>query len=215
MNRQPRGIRNNNPGNLKYNPRIRYQGLADPPYDTGGFFVFLTAVDGLRALMRDLLVGYLRGEETVYAIIHQFAPTSENDTASYIRSVCLALTQALKYEVRPDDALNIDSAAVIIPFARAIVRHENGRDPYTYADYLAAARRAGVADAGQAPLRQDGAFIGASAGSIGGGLALLQDQLAPIVGFHPLLEKLFVLAVIGGLGWALWSLYSRNKRGLV
>ena len=57
MNKEPRGIRNNNPGNIKYNG-INWAGLSIPPSD-GVFCVFTEARYGLRALGK-LLRNYNR-----------------------------------------------------------------------------------------------------------------------------------------------------------
>ena len=123
-NNTPRGIRNNNPGNIRYNG-TGWQGLANPPSD-GAFCIFTEAKFGIRALatiLRNYKCKY--GICAVSGIIGRFAPSSENDTAAYIRSVCAAVGCAA------DAKLDIEDEAVLLPLAKAIIRHENGRQPYS------------------------------------------------------------------------------------
>lgn len=118
----PRGIRNNNPGNLNF------VGQRGAHLESGAhprFAVFPTPEDGLRAL-RDQLVRYhQRGITTVAAIIATWAPPSDrNDTPAYARTVA----QRLGVDVRaPLDPLTPDRLAALM---RAIIRVENGQDPY-------------------------------------------------------------------------------------
>lgn len=123
-NNTPRGIRNNNPGNLRYNG-IAWEGLAAPPSD-GAFCIFIEARFGIRALAV-LLRNYKRkyGICSVSGIINRFAPATENNTAAYIASVCKALA------CEADTALDTESEAVLLPLVKAIIRHENGQQPYT------------------------------------------------------------------------------------
>ncbi|MDD3669550.1 MAG: structural protein [Alphaproteobacteria bacterium] len=119
----PRGIRNHNPGNIRYNGTA-WLGLANPPSD-GAFCIFREPKFGIRALAT-ILRNYKRkyGICSVSGIIARFAPSSENDTAAYIRSVCAAVGCGA------DTPLDTESEAVLLPLVKAIVRHENGRQPY-------------------------------------------------------------------------------------
>ncbi len=121
---KPRGIRNNNPGNIKYNG-IAWKGLATPPSD-GTFCIFETQHYGIRALAR-LLKNYNRhyGLRTIYSIINRFAPTTENKTAAYIDSVC----KSTGYD--PHELLDIDNPRIMLALVKAIIKHENGKQPYT------------------------------------------------------------------------------------
>lgn len=117
---QPRGIRNNNPGNIRLSAQ-RWQGQKPAQADTD-FVEFDAPVMGLRALMK-LLLGYqLRhGLDTVESILNRFAPPHENATDNYIHAVCADM------KVRRRDPLRLQDAATLAGLARAITRHENGR----------------------------------------------------------------------------------------
>lgn len=116
---QPRGIRNNNPGNLRYVASIQWVGQIGD--DGNGYAVFDTAEHGIRALGHQLMTYMSRGLTTVQTIISTWAPTNENDTAAYISDV------ASRVGVDPSDTLDQTSIPAL---AQAIIIHENGSDPY-------------------------------------------------------------------------------------
>lgn len=117
----PRGIRNNNPGNLRKSdaPWLGKVAGADPAFE-----IFDTAAHGIRALARTLLT-YQRMHHcrTVGDFILRYAPAHENDTAAYVRDVAKAL------RVTVDEPLDLADAAVLARLVKAIIRHENGRRP--------------------------------------------------------------------------------------
>lgn len=80
-----RGIRNNNPFNL-VKTSIPWKGKitgSDPRFET-----FANVAWGIRAGLLDLYNDYTRkGQKTIQAIITEFAPPFENDTAAYIRFI--------------------------------------------------------------------------------------------------------------------------------
>ena len=85
--KEPRGIRNNNPLNIRRNPRNRWRGLRKEQTDKS-FCQFKAMKWGLRAAIK-LLDNYIRrGAQTPRQIISRWAPPSENDTASYVRKAC-------------------------------------------------------------------------------------------------------------------------------
>lgn len=115
-----RGIRNNNPGNIKATC-VKWQGLADVQ-DDPTFFVFSDMVYGCRALLRLLRTYHeIRGCYSVRSIIDRYAPPEENDTESYINHV------AQKCNVHPDAHLELTKENHLI-LAKAIAKHENGND---------------------------------------------------------------------------------------
>lgn len=120
----PRGERNNNPGNLRFNPAIPWEGLGDPPQDEGGYCRFTTAASGIRAAARDLHSKWLRGLRSVTAIIAVYAPPAENDTAAYVVAV------AERLRCRPDAPLDLDDEKLLRDFVTAVIVHENGRCSY-------------------------------------------------------------------------------------
>lgn len=118
----PRGIRNNNPGNIRLSP-TRWQGQKDAQMDTS-FVEFSAPIWGLRALMRVLLTYHFKhGLDTVESIINRWAPPHENATDHYIHSVArhLKITRRTKIDMM--------QPANLIALAEAITRHENGNPP--------------------------------------------------------------------------------------
>lgn len=120
---QPRGIRNNNPGNIRHGDKWR--GLADKQTDAS-FCVFKAPEWGIRALVK-ILRNYQtkHGLKTVESIINRFAPQIENDTSSYILSVCQVL------DVKPRDVIDVFEPGIMINLLKAVIRHENGIQPYS------------------------------------------------------------------------------------
>lgn len=137
----PRGIRNNNPGNIRSGDP--WQGLSKEQTD-GAFCQFGDPIDGLRALMKVLLSYYRKhGINTVQGLINRWAPPIENNTGAYVKSVADSLG------VMPTEQIQVDKIGILIGLAQAIVAHENGRPaagyaPYWYpsATYVIAAKRA-------------------------------------------------------------------------
>lgn len=118
----PRGIRNKNPGNIRKSGD-QWKGL-DSPADDGAFFRFESSHYGLRALAR-ILINYRAryGIETIRGVIERYAPDVENNTESYIASV------SKHTGVPADKRLVLD--AFLPELIPAIIRHENGFNPYT------------------------------------------------------------------------------------
>ncbi|WP_367672819.1 structural protein, partial [Serratia symbiotica] len=86
-NKPPRGIRNNNPGNIRWGDD--WKGLLPDKQRTDkSFCQFSTPEYGIRAMII-ILRNYQKkhGINTISGIIHRWAPTSENDTQAYIDSV--------------------------------------------------------------------------------------------------------------------------------
>ena len=86
----PRGIRNNNPLNIRYNPMTTWKGKVNDAAKTDNQFEeFSTMVFGLRAALK-LIHNYMwfHGCNTIEKIISRWAPASENNTSSYIAYVC-------------------------------------------------------------------------------------------------------------------------------
>lgn len=146
----PRGIRNNNPGNIRKSDVLWVGKVTgeDPDFET-----FDTPVRGLRALMMTLLTYYRRhGLDTVQAIINRWAPPSENDTGSYASAVAAELGVAVR------DKIAVTAPTTLMALALAIVCHENGNPPtgqpegwYEPAVYDRACRMALGRDYPQAP----------------------------------------------------------------
>lgn len=126
--RIPRGIKNRNPGNIRRS-RDRWRGLAAVQSDPD-FFVFETPHWGLRALAKILLTYRARyGLGSVRELIGRWAPPNENDTAAYVTAVARHLG------IKPDADVPLDLWPSLVT---AIVRHENGRQPYSAGEIAAA-----------------------------------------------------------------------------
>ena len=116
-----RGIRNNNPGNLVKS------GIAWGGKVTGNdarFETFDSPESGVRALATNLLAYQRMGLDTVEKVIGRWAPPSENDTGAYVKKV------AAEIGVAPGAKLNLSDQATLVSITQAIIRHENGAQPY-------------------------------------------------------------------------------------
>ncbi len=125
MNQRPRGIRNNNPGNIRHGEN--WQGLNPNSRSIdAAFCVFNTPVAGIRALAK-VLINYkkLYGLNTVRQIISRYAPPNENQTTAYVQSV------ARQIGVLPDMVIDIEERGVLTVFIKAVIRMENGIQPYS------------------------------------------------------------------------------------
>ncbi len=134
-----RGLRNNNPGNIRDDGRTPWLGLDNPRGD-GAFLRFVSPEYGIRALARLLLAYQDRhGINTIRGIISRYAPASENDTAAYIASVSQHVGAS------PDAPLDLHNPGTLRAIIEAIIRHENGIQPYDVATINNGMAMAGVA----------------------------------------------------------------------
>ena len=120
-----RGIRNNNPGNIRWGSA--WQGLkVDGKEQDKDFCVFIAPEYGIRAMCK-ILLNYrnLYKINTVAGIIHRWAPPSENNTVSYINHVSKELG------VDADETIDISNKNVMLKLVKAIIKHENGINPYS------------------------------------------------------------------------------------
>lgn len=113
----PRGIRNNNPGNLRRS-RDKFLGLADQQTDPE-YFQFVSPDYGLRA-MGIVLLNYesRHGLRTVRGIVSRYAPGHENPTDAYIANV------AGRLRVAPDAVIDVRTR--LPELMRAMAIQENG-----------------------------------------------------------------------------------------
>jgi hypothetical protein len=118
-NNTPRGLRNNNPGNIRRSNQV-WVGMADKQTDKE-FVTFRSMAYGYRAIIKTLRTyRFLHGCITVKEMITRWAPPAENDTAAYIRAVCQDMQVPDSYLVDPNDR------ATLVQLAAAISHHENG-----------------------------------------------------------------------------------------
>lgn len=97
-----RGLRNNNPGNIRLSA-TPWQGEIRPSQDSS-FCQFTSMAHGYRALLK-LLRNYsrLHGCCTVADFISRWAPSHENNTSAYIRRVCSTMHVPASYQPDTDD----------------------------------------------------------------------------------------------------------------
>ncbi|MHB8388243.1 MAG: hypothetical protein ACYDBH_01520 [Acidobacteriaceae bacterium] len=110
------GIPRNNPGNLR--------SWGNHP-ELGGFAVFNTAQGGLNAMSHQLQLYGSRGINTISKIINTYAPAKDhNNDPAYIAAV------EKSTHFLPNQKLNLGNPDVLYKLLRAMIQHEQGRDPY-------------------------------------------------------------------------------------
>ncbi|MBZ6394980.1 structural protein [Pantoea brenneri] len=119
-----RGIRNNNPGNIRWGENWR--GLVPGAQRTDkAFCQFVSPEYGIRAMMIILTHYQMQhGLSTIAGIIHRWAPPDENDTQAYIDSV-VAVTGIPAHQ-----HINVTDSTTMLKLIQAIIVHENGYQPY-------------------------------------------------------------------------------------
>ncbi|MEL5513685.1 lytic transglycosylase [Serratia bockelmannii] len=138
---EPRGIRNNNPGNLNY---VGQNGATLEDHATPRFARFNSAFEGFAALGKQIKAYYngtskaagYQKLQSVEDIISRFAPASENNTQGYINKLSKMLG------VGRGDSLNIQDPQVLATLMNGITQIENGKNPYAPEMVLKAAQSA-------------------------------------------------------------------------
>lgn len=115
-----RGLRNNNPLNIRLSGTTRWQGEIRPSSDRS-FCQFESMAYGYRAALK-LLQNYskLNGCHTIRTMVSRWAPPSENDTRSYIATV-VKLTG-----IDPDKQINVSNKRQMCALVAAMSQVENG-----------------------------------------------------------------------------------------
>lgn len=143
----PRGVRNNNPGNIDYSPRNAWQGQLglEVGVPSPRFARFDTPENGIRALGK-LLINY-RGKDgmpgvggpgidTVRETITRWAPGNENNTEAYIAAV------ARRLGVNAADVIDVRKPATLSVMVSSIIAHECAGFAYPEAVLAEGLRRA-------------------------------------------------------------------------
>lgn len=128
----PRGIRNNNPGNVKHFG-VDWVGLVDESERIDNTFCeFTHPWWGIRALARILRnYYYKRNLTTVAEIIGRYAPKGDrNDESAYAGFVARSIG------VQPDDELPAMGFTQLRDIIPAIIKFENGVQPYEQGEIL-------------------------------------------------------------------------------
>lgn len=117
-NELPRGLRNNNPGNIRRNSDV-FQGEINPSRDKE-FKQFKNMAYGYRAMYKILSNYYNKYQlNTIRKMISRWAPENENNTAAYVSLVS-------SYSgVGPDDLISFHREQMIRIVA-GMSRVENG-----------------------------------------------------------------------------------------
>lgn len=133
-----RGIRNNNPGNIRIG--VPWDGRKLPNTD-GAFDQFIDPESGIRALAK-LLLAYqdYHGLQTIREIISRYAPGNENNTQAYIDAVCRWTG------LEPDAQLNLHNHAMMVALIIAIIKEENSGYEYPIEVVNRGVQLAGVED---------------------------------------------------------------------
>ena len=131
-----RGIRNNNPGNIR-RTGTKWKGQSIEQTDQA-FVQFDTPEWGIRAMTR-ILKNYqhAHGLNTVQDIIGRWAPDTENNTAAYIQHTAQSLGVA---KDQPFDVMEKMPELIAV-----IIEHENGLQPYSSATIEEGIKREAVA----------------------------------------------------------------------
>ena len=121
----PRGIRNNNPGNLR-RTAIDWDGkIPHAQNPDASFEQFIELRYGLRAMMRDLVNDIKGGKNTLPKLISSYAPEHENNTTAYINAVAKAVG------LSPLALIDL-SQETIVALCKIMVRVENGSSVDNY-----------------------------------------------------------------------------------
>lgn len=184
-NRQSRGIRRNNPGNIEYRPSVRWQGQVEP-HDGDRYAAFVAPQWGIRAIARVLVTYEDKRKandgsriDTVHEFISRWAPSVndsgvfENDTGSYVKHMSDLL------DVGPNDPISVHDYDTCRTLVVGIITHENGYNPYSDAQIAKGLMLAGMEPPARTvyqafrpepkPLRQSRSVQGGATAVIGAG----------------------------------------------
>ncbi|TKY81015.1 hypothetical protein R0L47_13280 [Pectobacterium polonicum] len=128
----PRGIRNNNPGNLNF---MGQKGARKEDGANGRFAVFSSMDDGIEALYQQLGLYFGRGKDTIDEIINTYAPASDgNNIVAYAEQLSRATGKGR------NEKLNYNDKQMMARLMQGIIDHENGKG------YVQPQQIAGVVD---------------------------------------------------------------------
>lgn len=226
-----RGLLINNPLNVKWNARNKWQGQAVGNRD-GALEAFVSPQAGVRAAWKIMFKYRDRGLDTIQEIIGdrngwapppKYAPEDKNETERYIEFVEKRMGIPRQVPIEIDDA---DTALRMI---RAMGRFEQGVElPYSDAVILEGLRSAGVVNAPVPVLGKTLEGVGAkiSAGGVGGVSTIevgydLIDQIEPfkatLIELAPMITaaKYILLAItVAGILISAWGFLRRRRTGV-
>ena len=118
MKKVSRGLRNNNPGNIRHNGD-HFQGEANGRDKS--FKTFTSMAHGYRAIFKILNTYQSKYSlKSIKQMIERWAPRNENDTDAYIAFVSDFVG------IDPDHAVDINDMSTISNIVAAISQQENG-----------------------------------------------------------------------------------------
>lgn len=216
-----RGLKNNNPGNIKHSSRNKWQGLDKPPSDDKGFCRFSTMPYGVRAIAVLLTAYQDRFHcDNVSDLISRWAPSGAdaNPTDRYIQFVAGKLGVSAHDEIDTHDHLTMRT------LVEAIIRFENGSQPLTESQINAGLALAGLKPP-EKPLQQTRTVKGAQIATVGttgaAGIGVLvdqvkdaTDQISPIVHYSKYLMLAFAGLTLLGIGLTVWARYDDRRKGV-
>lgn len=215
----PRGIRNNNPGNIRRS-QDPWQGLSEVQTDKD-FFQFKSMAYGIRALAKVLITYQDKyGLQTIADMINRYAPPLENDTKTY----ALIIASLMKRKVT--DKINTHDYQDLKALLAAIIQQENGALPKKY--MTNAVMDKGLMMAGvEAKAKRlwhsrtiRGTAIAAGAGSTIAYQAINDSwqHLSPALPFFERLGQYWpwvsALLMVAGIAWIIWAKLDDRRRGL-
>ena len=212
----PRGIRNNNPGNLRRS-KDPWQGLAHDQTDPE-FFQFKDATWGVRALARTLITYQDKhGLKTARQMIARFAPPNENDTDEYAAFV------VRRARLGMNEHIDVHRYEHCRPMVEAIIAFENANYAYPDAVIDKGLVLAGV-EPPQKSLHRSRTIKG---GQIAGGTGMLTTAAGVLASLAPALPVIewmrdnmnvaliaFGVLVLMSVGWMVWARVDDARRGL-
>lgn len=218
-----RGIRNNNPGNIRRNTANKWQGRAAPHQQSvaqsqeRAFEVFISPEYGIRAIAV-LLTNYydFHGIRTIRGLIERWAPGIENDTEAYIKAVCI------RTGLMPNVIINLHSYEVMRPLVEAIIFHENGAQPYSSEVLDKGLAMAGYTRPVQPSALMSGAVVGSATAAVSsaGSLVIalmestqaLQEILAPMAGVVEWVPHALIGLAVASAVFSVWARVRDQKR---
>jgi hypothetical protein len=124
---KPRGIRNNNPGNLVKTGIKWFNKIPHNQNPDSRFEQFTNIPFGIRAMALDITNDIKKGKNTLRTLINEYAPPAENDTAAYIKFV------SDQTGISPDAKINA-TPEILAALIAAKIRIENGTQSSLYID---------------------------------------------------------------------------------
>lgn len=216
-----RGLKNNNPGNIKHSSRNKWQGLDAPPMDDKGFCRFKTMPYGVRAIAVLLTAYQDRFHcDNVSDLISRWAPSGAdaNPTDRYIAFV------AGKLGVNSHDEIDTHDYPTMKTLVEAIIRFENGSQPLTEAQIAAGLALAGLKPP-EKPLQGTRTIKGAQIATVGttgaASIGIVADQLkdaadtiSPLAHYSKWIMLGFVALTLLGIGLTVWARFDDRRKGI-